>query len=61
MGKGTLAGTASAYKAKSNAGIKHGPSNKSIVHGGKSAGKPASAPVKKALGALKGPDRGGLR
>lgn len=53
---GTPAATAAHMKAKAGS-ARHGPSNKNVVHGGRSAGKPTSGGR---TGPIKGSDRGGV-
>lgn len=54
--QGTTAATAKQFKAKAGS-ARHGASNKNVVNGGRSAGKPSSGGRTKPL---KGPDRGGV-
>lgn len=54
--KGTTAGTAAAMKSKAGTS-RHGPSNKNVVSGGRSAGSPTSGGRTKPV---KGSDRGGV-
>lgn len=58
--KGTTAGTASQFRAKSTANIKHGPADKNLKNSASRKSVMGSGVSRATTAPLKGPDRGGV-